>query len=177
MEIVGDNSCYTSQNPKGKIVYYQGEPHQYWLELQFVDENNVPIKGLNVMPEYQPLTYLANPAPPPHPPAETTDEHGVVRLEDLKWITVSVKTDAQQIADEMEQRPLGIRRNPNSQPVSNNALRRTTRDMSWHSDVQNEAENTGYEHHYVTIGEICDRLPEIEGWDSPEPPEFHFPHG
>lgn len=99
----------------------------------------------------------------------------MVRFDDLYWVTVDVKVDGQQLADEMAQRPLGIRRNPNTQPVSKNAFRRETRDQCWRSDVQKKAEADGYTHHYVTIGELCDRLPQIEGWDEPEPPEFHFP--
>lgn len=190
MEIIGDNTCTTSVVPKGKVVKCRGEPHQYWLELQFVDENNMAVTGLNVRLEYHPLAsgeevamwkkyggYDFNPTPPPNPPAGVTDSQGLVRFDDLYWITVDVKMDGQPLADEMEKRPLGIRRNPNSQPVSKNAFRRETRDKSWRSDVQDKAEAAGYQHHYVTIGELCDRLPEIEGWIEPEPPEFHFPSG
>lgn len=177
MEIVGDNSCYTSKNPKGKIVYCRGEPRQYWLELQFVDENYKPVTGLTVTLEYQPLHEHVNPTPPPHPPAGVTDDQGVVRFEDLKWVAVRVKAEAQQLADEMEQRPLSIRRNPNSQPVNKNAFHRTTRDTGWRSEVQEQAESAGNIHHYVVLGELCDRMPVIEGWEGTEPPEFHFPQG
>ncbi|QKJ85132.1 Lipase family protein [Paramixta manurensis] len=189
MEIIGDNTCVTSLRPKGKVVYCRGEPHKYWLELQFVDENNTPIAGLNVQLKYSPLAserevaiarsrgYDYNPTPPPNPPAGVTDSQGLVRFDDLYWITVNVKVDGQQLADEMEQRPLGVRRNPNSQPVTNNLFRPETRDPSWCTDVQEKAEASGHMHHYVTIGELCDRLPHIEGWNAPEPPKFHFPPG
>ena len=189
MEIIGDNTCVTSLRPKYKVVQCRGEQHKYWLELQFVDEKNTPVSGLNVRLEYHPLASAKdvemwrkfghdyNPTPPPNPPAGVTDSQGLVRFDDLYWIAVDVKTDGQQLADEMEQRPLGIRRNPNSQPVSGNAFRRETRDKSWRTDVQEKAEAAGYRHHYVTIGELCDRLPEMPGWDLPEPPVFHFPPG
>ncbi|EOA7740544.1 lipase family protein [Escherichia coli] len=189
IEIIGDNTTITSIKPKGKVVYCRGESHKYWLELQFVDENNVPVTGLNVWLEYHPLASAQevamwkkygndyNPTPPPNPPAGVTDNQGVVRFDNLYWIAVDVKTDAQPLTDEMEKRPLGLRRNPNSQPVSNNRFRPETRDPEWRSDVQEKAEAAGYIHHYVTIGELCDQLPEIEGWTEPEPPKFHFPHG
>ncbi|MCX8963300.1 lipase family protein [Erwinia psidii] len=189
MEIIGDNTCITSIRPKSKVVYCRGEPHKYWLELQFVDENNHPVTGLNVQLEYHPLAsakevaiahrrgYDYDPTPPPNPPTGVTDSQGLVRFDDLYWITVDVKVDGQQLADGMEQRPLGLRRNPNSQPVTNNIFRPETRDPSWRTDVQEKAEASGYTHHYVTIGELCDRLPHIEGWDAPEPPKFHFPPG
>jgi hypothetical protein len=189
MEIIGDNTTVTSIRPKGKVVYCRGEPHRYWLELQFVDENNTPVSGVNVRLEYHPLAsakdvaiaqsrgYDFNPTPPPNPPAGITDSQGLVRFDDLYWLTVDVKVDGQQLADEMEQRPLGVRRNPNSQPVSNNIFKPETRDPAWRSDVQEKAEVAGYLHHYVTIGELCDRLPDIQGWTDSEPPKFHFQPG
>jgi len=190
MEIIGDNTSRTSLIPTYKVVQCRGEQHKYWLEFQFVDENNNAVSGLKVQLEYHPLATAAelalwargghtqfDPTPPPNPPAGVTDSQGLVRFDDLYWIAVNVKTDGQQLADIMEQRPLGIRRNPNSQPVSGNVFRRETRDKSWRSDVQEKAETAGYRHHYVTIGELCDRLPEMPGWDVPEPPVFHFPPG
>lgn len=90
---------------------------------------------------------------------------------------MAVKTDGQQLADIMEQRPLGLSRNPNSQPVSNNMFRPETRDSKWCTDVQEKAEAAGYIHHYVPIGALCDRLPEMPGWDGTEQPVFHFPPG
>ena len=187
--MTGDNTCVTSLRPTFKTVAC-GKQKPYWLELQFVDENNQPVSGLKVQLEYHPLATAAelalwsrsshktfDPTPPPNPPAGVTDSQGLVRFDDLYWLAVDVKTDGQQLADIMEQRPLGLSRNPNSQPVSGNAFRRETRDKSWRSDVQEKAEAAGHHHHYVTIGELCDRLPEMPGWDAPEPPAFHFPPG
>lgn len=186
-----DNTTVTCLSHKMKYKEVTcGKQLKYWLELQFVDEDNNAISGLKVQLEYHPLATAAelalwargghtqfDPKPPPNPPAGVTDSQGLVRFDDLYWIAVDVKTDGQQLADEMERRPLGVRRNPNSQPVSGNAFRRDTRDKNWRTDVQEKAEATGYHHHYVTIGELCDRLPHMPGWDSPEPPAFHFPPG
>lgn len=187
MSMTGDNTCVTSLRPTFKAVAC-GKQKPYWLELQFVDEDNHPVSGLNVWLEYHPLATAAelalwsrsshntfNPTPPPNPPAGVTDDQGVVRFDDLYWIAVDVKTDAQPLADEMEKRPLGISRNPNSQPVSNNMFRPETRDPKWRSNVQIGAEQHGHVHHYVTIGELCDRVPEIEHWKDKTPPRFHFP--
>lgn len=186
-----DNTTVTCLSHKMKYKEVAcGKQRMHWLELQFVDENNNPVSGLNVQLEYHPLATAAelalwargghtqfDPTPPPNPPAGVTDSQGLVRFDDLYWIAVDVKTDGQQLADEMEQRPLGISRNPNSQPVSNNLFRPETRDPTWRSDVQGKAEAAGYRHHYVTIGELCDRLPEMPGWTETEPPMFHFPTG
>lgn len=186
-----DNTTVTSLSHKMKYKEVAcGKQRMHWLELQFVDENNNPVSGLNVQLEYHPLATAAelalwargghtqfDPTPPPNPPAGVTDSEGLVRFDDLYWIAVDVKTDGQQLADEMEQRPLGINRNPNSQPVSNNLFRPETHDPTWRSDVQGKAEAAGYRHHYVTIGELCDRLPDMPGWTETDPPMFHFPTG
>ncbi|WP_343648206.1 lipase family protein [Enterobacter sp.] len=191
MTAAADNTTVTCLSHKMKYKEVAcGKQLKYWLELQFVDEDNHPVSGLNVQLEYHPLATAAelalwargghtqfDPTPPPNPPAGVTDSQGLVRFDDLYWIAVDVKTDGQQLADIMEQRPLGLRRNPNSQPVSANAFRRETRDRNWRTEVQEKAEAAGYRHHYVTIGELCDRLPDMPEWDSPEPPVFHFPPG
>lgn len=188
---VTDNTTVTCLSHKMKYKEVAcGKQRMHWLELQFVDENNNPVSGLNVQLEYHQLATAAElalwargghtqfaPTPPPNPPAGVTDSQGLVRFDDLYWITVDVKTDGQQLADEMEQRPLGIRRNPNSQPVSNNLFRPETREPTWRSDMQEKAEAAGYHHHYVTIGELCDRLPDMPEWTEPDPPVFHFPTG
>jgi hypothetical protein len=186
-----DNTTVTCLSHKMKYKKVScGEQQKHWLELQFLDEDNNAVSGLKVQLEYHPLATAAelalwargghtrfDPTPPLNPPAGVTDSQGLVRFDDLYWIAVDVKTDGQQLADIMEQRPLGIWRNPNSQPVSGNVFRRETRDKNWRTGVQEKAEAAGYRHHYVTIGELCDRLPDIPGWDSPEPPVFHFPTG
>ncbi len=186
-----DNTTVTCLSHKMKYKEVLcGKQLKHWLELQFVDEDNNPISGLKVQLEYHPLATAAelalwargghtrlDPTPPPNPPAAVTDSQGVVRFDDLYWIAVDVKTDGQQLADEMEQRPLGLRRNPNSQPVSNNIFRPEARDPKWRSEVQDKAEAAGYRHHYVTIGALCDRLPDMPGWIEPDPPLFHFPTG
>lgn len=147
MTMTGDNTCVTSLKHTFKAVVC-GKQKPCWLELQFMDEDNQPVSGLKVQLEYHPLATAADlalwsrsshntfdPTPPPNPPASVTDSQGLVRFDDLYWLAVDVKTDGQQLADIMEQRPLGLRRNPNSQPVSGNAFRRETRNKSWRTDV------------------------------------------
>ncbi|MFY7112798.1 lipase family protein [Enterobacter cloacae complex sp. SHL020] len=186
-----DNTTVTCLSHKMKYKEVAcGKQRMHWLELQFVDENNHPVSGLKVRLEYHPLATAAelalwacgghtrfDPTPPPNPPAGVTDSQGLVRFDDLYWVAVDVKTDGQQLADEMELRTLGISRNPNSQPVSYNIFRPETRDPKWRSDVQISAEQHGYDHHYVVIGELCERMPDIPEWTDKEPPRFHFPHG
>lgn len=55
MEIIGDNTLVTSLRGTYKTVQCRGEQRKHWLELQFVDENNSPVTGLNVRLKYHPL--------------------------------------------------------------------------------------------------------------------------
>ena len=55
MEIIGDEPLVTSLRGTYKTVQCRGEQRKHWLELQFVDENNSPVTGLNVRLEYHPL--------------------------------------------------------------------------------------------------------------------------
>lgn len=83
MEIIGDNTCVTSTRYTTKVVYCRGKQRKYWLELQFVDESNNPVSGLNVRLEYHPLASAEQVAmwrkfggSPPNPPAGVTDSQG-----------------------------------------------------------------------------------------------------
>ena len=58
LEIIGDNTCITSIKPTGKVVHCRGIADKYWLEIQFVDENNLSVVGLIVRPEYLPLPVM-----------------------------------------------------------------------------------------------------------------------
>ncbi|EPQ6781660.1 hypothetical protein ACUM5X_003285 [Shigella flexneri] len=75
-----------------------GKQRMHWLALQFVDENNNPVSGLNVQLEYHPRAMAAelalwargrhtqfDPTPPP-PPVGVTDSQGLVRFDDLYCI-------------------------------------------------------------------------------------------
>ncbi|ENF1795540.1 hypothetical protein ABQJ14_002127 [Salmonella enterica] len=63
MVMTGDNTCVTSLRPTFKAVAC-GKQKPYWLELQFVDENNQPVSGLKVQLEYHPLATAAQPEQP-----------------------------------------------------------------------------------------------------------------
>lgn len=172
MEIIGDNTTRTSIAHKGKVVAVRREQKRYTLALQFVDEMGTPVINLSVMAENDVTRSGYIPANALH--AET-DGEGIVKFKDLHWCNVRIFTDAQQLADEMEKRPLSISRNPNSQPTSKNIFLPETRDKKWRSNVQISAEQKGYTHHYVTLGELCNKAPHIADWPEEAPlPAFHF---
>lgn len=173
LEIVGDNTCKTSLFPKGKVVYCRGTPPTYWVEFQFVDENGKPVTGLNVFGTsdatrsgYTPESKMKG----------VTDSNGVVRFSEITCCDIQLFAEAQPLADEMEQRPLAISRNPKSQPTNKSPFHKKVHEPAWRSNQQISAEQHGYHYHYVTIGMLCDKAPGIVGWkDQKNLPLFHFP--
>lgn len=172
MEIVGDNTSRTAPTPTWKVVMVKGEPERFSLELQFVDEMGIAIANLPVLAEND-ATRTGH--MDKNALRGTTDSDGIVRFEGLHYLPVTVFAEAQALADEMETRPLGLSRNPNSQPKTGSPFQNHTDDPAWRSNQQIKAEQHGFMYDYVTIGVLCDKAPEIKDWKDKNQPAFHFP--
>ncbi|MGV7963893.1 lipase family protein [Photorhabdus tasmaniensis] len=123
---------------------------RHWVEFQLVDEQDKPLVNL----PYRLISY----GTPGYVRQGVTDGFGILREEDLTAYPVTLYIHAQSLADEMEQRPL--------REIRGEAV----------SVVKPKAEAEGHQYHYVTIGQISDGLPVIEGWDPKDiPPPYHFP--
>ncbi|MFT2107468.1 lipase family protein [Enterobacter nematophilus] len=126
-----------------------------WIEIQLVDENNnavanMPWRGENEASRDKVI----------QPYSGVTDSEGILRIDDLLHPDLTLFVEAQALVDEMEQRPLSIERtysySMKMSPVT----------------VDNKTNNICY---YVVIGQLCDKAPNIPGWNSKELPAFHFP--
>jgi len=143
---------------------FTGRQQTHWLEIQLVDELNKPVSGISYKAKSEGLNDRILEG--------KSDADGLIRLMDLHWLDLTLILDAQQLADEMENRPLAISRPP-AKPKETHKNNRS----GWRSNVQISAEQKGYLYHYAVIGELCDQVPEIEKWDESTPPTFHFPDG
>jgi hypothetical protein len=118
------------------------------IEIQLVDEHNKPITNM-------PYT-LKN-----HKTTRTgkTDGNGWIREKNLLASPLRLSLNGQELADEMEKRPL-----------------RTLRGES-NSTVKPDAESKGYFYRYAVIGELCDKAPNIAKWKQARfgLPYYHFP--
>ncbi|HGL4548764.1 TPA: lipase family protein [Klebsiella aerogenes] len=126
-----------------------------WIEIQLVDENNnavanMPWRGENEASRDKVI----------QPYSGVTDSEGILRIDDLLHPDLTLFVEAQALVDEMEQRPLSIERtytySMKMSPVT----------------VDNKTNNICY---YVVVGQLCDKAPNIPGWNSKELPAFHFP--
>ncbi|MBS9439101.1 lipase family protein [Photorhabdus noenieputensis] len=121
-----------------------------WLEFQLVDEQGKPLVNMPYRLKIRGNPLLGRKG--------VTDGNGLLREEDMPPHPVTLYIGAQPLADEMEQRPLREKRG------------------EAFSVVKPKAEAEGYQYRYVTIGQISDGLPEIQGWDPKDiPPPYHFP--
>lgn len=126
-----------------------------WIEIQLVDENgnavaNMPWRGENEATRDKVIK----------PYSGITDSEGILRIDDLLHPDLTLFVEAQALVDEMEQRPLSIERTY-SYPMKMSPV-----------TVDNKANNICY---YVVVGQLCDKAPNIPGWNSKELPAFHFP--
>ncbi|MBS9430908.1 lipase family protein [Photorhabdus akhurstii] len=123
---------------------------KHWVEFQLVDEQGKPLVNM-------PYSLISK-GLPNYVRKGKTDGFGVLREEDLSAHPVTLYIHAQSLADEMEQRPLREKRGEEF------------------SVVKPKAEAEGHQYRYVTIGQISDGLPVIQGWDPKDiPPPYHFP--
>lgn len=149
-----------------------GKQKKYWSEIQLVDELGDPVAGM-------PYTVENEASRVSHIPVYSgnSDANGIIRIEQLHWLELTLVLDPQKLADEMETRVLGVKRNPLHQPQSAKPFSKRSQDAAedYKSDIQVKAESDGFLYRYVTIGELCDEAPTIKDWDQTALPEFHFP--
>ncbi|EMF4710929.1 lipase family protein [Providencia stuartii] len=120
-----------------------------WIECVLVDEQNQPLAGLSYTLKVRNGVIRKG----------VTDAQGYLRQEDLPRTVATLTIEAQKLTDEMEKRPL-----------------RTLRGEA-HSTVKPDALLQGYSYRYAVIGELCDKAPDIDKWESARfgLPHYHFP--
>ncbi|WPU21653.1 lipase family protein [Cedecea neteri] len=126
-----------------------------WIEIQLVDENdnavaNMPWRGENEAIRDKVIK----------PYSGVTDSEGILRIDDLLHPDLTLFVEAQALVDEMEKRPLSIER---------------TNSYSMKMSPVTVDKKTNIICYYVVIGQLCDKIPQILGWEDKEPPVFHFP--
>lgn len=122
--------------------------HKVWIEIVLVDELNRPVAGM-------PYTLTVSGG---QTRTGTTDANGLLREESLPPTAVTLKTDAQKLTSEMEDRGLRAKRGEKN------------------SDVKIQATSDGHGYRYVVVGELCDKAPDIKNWNKEAfgLPRYHF---
>ncbi|WP_339560958.1 lipase family protein [Pseudomonas sp. EA_65y_Pfl1_P113] len=149
-----------------------GPQIKHWVEIQLVDEHGealpyLPYRAQNdatregVVPEYR----------------GQAGADGVIRIEGLHPIPLTLRIDADSLAEVLQTRRLRAKRAEPERPIIGDPTPLHCPQYSGHSPVEEKALSAGHDYHYVRIGQLCDKLPQI---DPPLPkgeplPAFHFP--
>ncbi|CDM88624.1 lipase family protein [Xenorhabdus bovienii] len=127
------------------------------IEIQLVDEHNKPIANMPYTLKNHKMTRKG-----------TTDGSGMIREEHLTASPLRLFLDGQKLADEMETRPLRVKRN--------NRYAQSKESMAKISTVFAESQKSGRQYLYAKIGELVDKTPVIKDWKKEIPlPCCHFP--
>jgi hypothetical protein len=149
-----------------------GPQKKHWVEFQLLDEMGEPLANLpwraineavrqDCVPEY----------------SGVTDAEGVIRLEGLYPLDMTLLMAADPLAEVLQQRRLRTERAEPEYPPFGDRSPVYGSQRSGFSPVEKRSRADGHAWQYLRIGQLCDRLPKFEpALSDPEsPPPFHFP--
>ncbi|MDU9393619.1 lipase family protein [Pseudomonas sp. zfem002] len=149
-----------------------GKQKRHWLEFQLLDEQGEPLANM----PYRALNEATRTGCVPEF-AGQSDEQGVIRLEGLHPLPVTLLMQADPFARELQGRRLRAERAEPPRPTIGEDLPLYGPQRSGFSPLEQQAHEAGHEYHYLRIGQLCDRLPSLTPPlpDEKNPPEYHFP--
>ncbi|MEX6675537.1 lipase family protein [Pseudomonas sp. W2Oct36] len=149
-----------------------GPQKKHWVEFQLVDELGKPLANLpwrafnqavrdGCVPEYTGIT----------------DAEGVIRLEDLYPLDMTLLMPATPLAQVLQQRRLRAVRPEPDRPGFGESTPLYGEQRSGFSPVEKTADEQGHDYHYLRIGQLCDGLPLVRPELSKRKPlpAYHFP--
>ncbi len=149
-----------------------GKQKTHWIEFQLLDEQGVPLVNM-------PYTATNEATRCGLVPVFTgrTDVDGIIRLDGLHPLSVTLTIDAEALADELKtRRPRADRQEPPRTSLTLTIPSYGT-DRCAPSPVEVLARDAGHGYTYLRIGQLCDRLPTLQRSEQ-EPDsvlDFHFP--
>ncbi|WP_268799176.1 lipase family protein [Pseudomonas huanghezhanensis] len=152
-------------------VYCRPQKMQ-WVEFQLLDERGEPLANMpyratskatriNYVPEF----------------SGVSDAQGVIRLEEIHPLAVTLLIAADPLAQVLQTRRLRALRAEPNKPLFSDPTPLYSPQRSGFSPIEEQALAAGHTYHYLRIGQICDQLP---NFDPPlptpkQPPAYHFP--
>lgn len=145
-------SATTSNTPQAPDAL-GGKQNKYWIEIQLVDDSGNPVANMPYNAENQ-----ATRTGHEDLHSGNSDADGVIRIDNMHLLNLTLKIAAQPLADEMETRPLCIKRINEMQ-----------------MKMQPTTVESGLICYRSVIGRLCDSAPNIPEWKEKTLPAFHFP--
>ncbi len=170
---MNDNVHYTSTLNLNKVVIC-GPQIKHWVEFQLLDEQgeplaNMPCRAVNeavcegIMPEF----------------IGQSDAEGVIRIEGLHPIPITLLIAADPLAEQLQTRRLRALRAEPDRPTIIHRVPLYGPQRTGFSPIERQAQGAGHLYHYLRIGQLCDRLPrrssDLPLDDPKQPPAYHFP--
>ncbi len=145
----------TSIKEESKIVSLSAKNQTSWVEFQLLDEMNKPVANM-------PYRAINDATKSDHVKEYTgnSDASGIIRIEGLHHLDLTLFIEAQPLADEMEKRLLSLER------VSAYQMKMAPINVD---------KESGCICYYTVIGQLCDKAPNISEWADTKLPKFHFP--
>ncbi len=149
-----------------------GKQKQHWVEFQLVDEQgdslaNMPYRAVNeatragVAAEY----------------VGQSDAQGVIRIDGLHPLAITLKIEADPLAELLQTRRLRAERAEPRRPGIGDRTPLYGPQPAGFSPIEKQALAAGHGYHYLRIGQLCDQRPTFTpALEDPEQlPAFHFP--
>jgi len=148
-----------------------GPQKTHWVEFQLVDELGEPLANLPWR--------VVNQAVRDGCVAEysgSTDAQGVIRLEALYPLDVTLLMPATPLAEVLQQRRLRAVRPEPERPGAGDSKPLYGAQRPGFSPVEKQAIELGHAYHYLRIGQLCDGLPAVNPpWPERDTSAYHFP--
>jgi hypothetical protein len=157
-------------NPVKTVIC--GPQKKHWVEFQLLDERGEPLANLpwravneatrcGIAAEY----------------AGHSDAQGVIRIEGLHPLAITLQMDPDPLAEQLQGRRLRAVRSEPPRPGLGDRTPLYGPQRSGFSPIEEQALVDGHDYHYLRIGQLCGQLPKFEPpLKAPgELPAFHFP--
>ena len=157
-------------NPQKTVTC--GPQKQYWIEFQLLDEQgeplaNLPYRAVNeatregLMPEF----------------VGHTDAEGVIRLDGLHPLAVTLLIEADPLAEQLQTRRLRAERPEPRRPIIGDPTPLYGPQRSGFSPIEKQARAAGHGYHYLRIGQLSNKEPHFDPplADDEQLPPYHFP--
>ena len=145
---------------------------RHWVEFQLLDERGEPLANL----PYEAVNdaMLAGCAPGC---SGLSDAQGVIRIDGLHPVAITLKVQATPLAELLQTRRLRAIRAEPPLPGVGDRTPLYGPQRSGFSPVEQQACAAGHDYHYLRIGQLCDQSPDFDPplADPTQLPAYHFP--
>ncbi|VVO40515.1 lipase family protein [Pseudomonas fluorescens] len=157
-------------NPRKDVTC--GKQKQHWIEFQLLDEQGDVLANL----PYRAVNDATRVACTPEC-AGRSDAQGVVRIDGLHSLPITLLMEADPLAEQLQTRRLRAERPEPPRPGVADHTQLHGPQRSGFSPIEQQALAAGHAYYYLRIGQLCDQQPNFDPplADPSQLPAFHFP--